>query len=71
MLPCHAPFHLKMVGTHLLECRLTASILEHLFLKLYEVTDLNVVEGLSSRILDSAILPSRVNLFLERSHSVG
>jgi hypothetical protein len=71
MLPYWVPFHLKTVGVHLLECRPPASILEHLFQKLYEVTKLDVVEGPWSRILESAVLPSRVNVFLERSHLVG
>jgi hypothetical protein len=50
MLSYWAPFHLNMVGAHLLKCRSTASILEHLFQKLYEVTGLNIIEGLPSQI---------------------
>jgi hypothetical protein len=70
MFPYWVPFHLKMVGANLLECRPTAGILKHLFQKL-EVTDLNSIKGLSGQVLESTVLPSEVNLFLERGHPVG
>jgi hypothetical protein len=69
--PYQVPFYPNMVGAHLLISWPTGSVLEHFFQKLHETIQSNPLDGFSSRILGSAILPPWVDFFLQRDDSAG
>jgi hypothetical protein len=58
-----------MVGAHLLQSQLAVDVLEHLLQNLYHLVGLDVVACLLGWVLDSAVLPSWVHLFLQWSYS--
>jgi hypothetical protein len=62
--------HLEMIGVHLLRSQPAIDVLEHLLHKLYHLVGLDVVARLPGRVLDSAVFPSWVHLFLQRCYSV-
>jgi hypothetical protein len=64
-------FHPDMVGAHLLVSQLAGGVLKHFFHELHPMLRSNLLAGLPSRVLDSAVLPAWVNLFLQRDDSAG
>jgi hypothetical protein len=71
MAPYRVSFHPDMVGLHLLVSQPVGGVLKHFFQKLHQMLQSNLFTGLPSQVLDSDILPARVNLFLQRNNSVG
>jgi hypothetical protein len=69
--PYWVPFYPDMVGAHLLIGLSASGVLEHLFQEHHQVLRDDLRIGLLSWILNSAIFPTRVNLFLQRDNSVG
>jgi hypothetical protein len=55
-----------MVGAHLLVSQPAGGILEHLFQEFHKAFQSNFLSSLLSRILASAIFPTRVDLLLQR-----
>jgi hypothetical protein len=68
VLPYQVPFHSKMVGTHVLNSRLVARVLEHLFQEFHQLADPDVLRRLLSRILESGVFPPWVDLLLSGHH---
>jgi hypothetical protein len=69
--PYWVPFYPDMVGAHLLVGRPAGGVLEHLFQELCQVLQGDLLVGFLSRMLHSAIFPTRMNLFLQRDNSMG
>jgi hypothetical protein len=69
--PYRVPFYPGMVGAHLLIGRTAGGVLEHLFQELRQVLRGDLLVGFPSRILNSDVFPSRLNLFLQRDDSAG
>jgi hypothetical protein len=69
--PYWVPFYTDMIGVHLFNSQPAASVLKHLFQKLHEKIWVDLFNGFPSQILETAILPPRVNMFLQRNDVVG
>jgi hypothetical protein len=67
--PYRIPYYSDMVGAHLFVSWPAVGVLEHLFQKLHEVIRGDLFSGFPSRILESAVLPPRVNLLLQGNDS--
>jgi hypothetical protein len=69
--PYRVPFYPDIVGAHLLISRSAASVIEPFFQKFHKKVQGNLLDGFPSGILESAVLPPRVDLFLQGNDSVG
>jgi hypothetical protein len=69
--PYQVPFYPDMVGAYLLVDRSAGGVLEHLFQELHQVLRDDLLVGFLSWILNSAVFPSQVNLFLQMDDSAG
>jgi hypothetical protein len=64
MLPYRVSFHPKVVSMHQLMCWPVVGILEHIFQKLHQLARFDFLLSFPSRIIESTIFPSEVNLLL-------
>jgi hypothetical protein len=60
-----------MVGVHLFISRSIVGFLEHFFQKLHKLDLGDLLGGFSSRILEPAVLPPGVDLFLQGDDAAG
>jgi hypothetical protein len=60
-----------MVEAHLFINQLVGSVVKYLFEVLYQELQRYIFSGLPSRVLESAVLPALIDLFLQWLHSVG
>jgi hypothetical protein len=69
--PYRVSFYPDMVGAHLLVSQPAGGVLEHFFQELHQMLLSNLLVGFLSGVFDSAVLPARVNLLLQRDDSTG
>jgi hypothetical protein len=70
-MPYQVPIHPDMVGAHLHIGQPAGGILEQFLQMFHQKLQSNLFIGFPSRILESAVLPTRVDLFLQRKDSMG
>jgi hypothetical protein len=69
--PYGVPFNPDMVGAHLLISRPAGGILEYFFQMFHQNLQSNLLTGFPSWVLEFAVFPARVDLFLEWKDSAG
>jgi hypothetical protein len=67
-MPYRVPFYPDMVGVYLLISRSDGGVLEHVQ-ELHQMLRGDLLVGFPSRILNSVVFPTRVDLFLQRDDS--
>jgi hypothetical protein len=71
MAPYGVPFYPDILGAHLYIDRPAGGVLEHFLHMFHQKLRSNLFIGFLSWILESTVLATRVNLFLQRKDSTG
>jgi hypothetical protein len=67
--PYWVPFYPDVVGAHQLISRPARGVSEYYFQMFHQKLENNLLTGLSSQVMESAVFPTRVNMFLQRKES--